>query len=379
MPTDMRYEAEAEKKRRRGLVPQIDITPPVQNDWRQAIEPAPVAAAQPDPASALRHQIELRRRRQQLASEQGMIVQTPSTGMDLQTRLARAAAIRERGQAIGDIDTALAPVRSEPQSTGQIIDARDDLRSQGIRQAILMQKRALAEKDSDAFAQASRAQAEFQTSPAYDPIDPDQAAAIQARQQQMIRAAQVRRQVAAAAAGADLRQAQEASAVQRALVTKGDELEGARLDSAIAQERQAGAEAQIGADPDIIKRRIAAEQAVSRANANTATRGAARANAGLGSDEAYSAFDERASQVIGAGDVSGFANTIVPQLQQIAEIDPQEAARIAAGMINQIDQAAPSVIGSMMAHYGFNPIAAHRNLQHSKRVKIREILGTFIQ
>lgn len=354
-----------------GGVP-IDITPPSGPNWSDAFTggsggaPAPVAnMAAPENADAVRQRVELQRRRQQLASEQGMIVQTPSTGLDLESKMARAAAIRERGNSIADINTSLAPVQ-KVQDPSQIIAARDDLRRQGVAQSILMQKRALDNKDAAAYGDASKAQAQFETSQNFAPIDPAYAAAIAQKQRELQAKQQVSQQVAAGSAGEDLARSQADIATRRAIQEKTGQLGVAQLDTALAEN-----------SPEAVARRQKLEEIRASTEANRTRREGGLSAAGIESPDAYQGFMAKGSSAITKSDPQAFAPAL-SQLDQISQVDPAEAQRIASNWIAEIDAAAPS--GSMaLVPFGGGIINSVQVARHAGRVKIRKALERYVQ
>ncbi len=373
-----------------GLLPQVDITPPIQPDWRAGITPIPNASgsASPSPipnqqgptqAEALRHQLELRRRRTELGSEQGMLVGTPSTGLDLESKFARAAAIRERGNSIADINTALAPVQT-PQTPSQVSSGREDIRKQLALNASIMQQRALdAAKTAttpqqkamleDQYRIASEALAKSQTDPAFAPLGLESPRTTQIIQSQRDLQAkqQAARGAAAVEAGADLSREKAGIELQRHLAGQRGELAVAANDAAIAQQAFAG-------DPQTLKAKLDTERAVAQAGARTAVAGGAAAGRQATLDQfgitpqwletAHSdiaqiknSMGSAASGYV-AGNAFGGAEAAstaadsfgrrVAQIEQAAALDPTTAAQIAGDLLDAL----PSVDSAGGYHSG---------------------------
>lgn len=168
-------------------------------------------------------------------------------------------------------------------------------------------------------------------------------------------------------------------------------VEGAAGEAALAQTEQAGAEARIAGDPEIIKQRLAAERAratmearMAGAQGSAGARDAAYSASGLGSAEAVAEFNNKAQRAISANDDEAFSLAVVPQLEQIAALDPQEAERLARSLLLVSQQSRPgvgSVIGDAISQAwrvpsGIGPDV--KKMSAIKRAKIDSELRKFL-
>ena len=381
-PTDEYYNTKADaKKKKPGLVPSADITPPVQPDWRAGIEGG--GAQNPglvEPAAgntdALRHQIELKRRMQQLGSDQGMIVGSPSTGLSLGDKLARAEAIRTRGNQLDDIRGALAPVQ-KVQSLSQIAGARNDLQDQGLK-VLLQQREEITRRMNADRENAPKYQEELnQNADAMHQMqarlpkitgDSPQAVSVLNGQQALQRAQMDRRTVYAGNAASDLAGEQARIAQQNAIADKTQKFRETELDAGIAQN-----------SPEAIKAEMDTKNAIARGQAMQARASAGRQAAGFPTEESYANFESKATSEIGAADYESFTRGTVAQLRSLAESSPEEAARIASGLITAIDQQRPNAVLSGLADTMAPGVGSFRRVKAARLEAMKQALMGFMR
>lgn len=309
----------------------------------------------------LRRDIELRRLRTALASKQGRMVQTRSTGLSEQEGDYRAGTIADLGNRVADIDTALAPVQREL-SNEEIAGGQANLRAQGIQQAKLKMKMALdraklattpAEKAAleDEYRTASRAAAEFESSPQWAPLGPEQ---VQQRQRDQLALRQVqeaRKQGAMTEATGDLSRNQEAKAMMRDIEKKSGQVVASQLDAQIAENSPEAVKLR----QQIMNSELQARLRQTRSGGALAGQQAAmeqfgitnqfRETAARGIASLNNAMSGYEGGFVSGGTFGGAENLVrtssgvlrqVAKLEQMAQVDPQAAQDIAAELLGQM-------------------------------------------
>lgn len=178
-------------------------------------------------------------------------------------------------------------------------------------------------------------------------------------------------------------------ASQLGMRDKGRQLQEAAANTALAETNLAGAEATMRSDPKVMAERLKAEQLraaqearMAGAQGRAGARDAAYGGAGLGSPEAIAEFNNKAERAINSNDPEAFSLAIVPQLEQIAELDPQEADRIARSLLLVSQQSRPgigSAIGDAIGQAWRGPGGIDMGkTSFIKRAQIDETLRKFL-
>lgn len=406
-PTDETLNAEytqktAAKKKKPGVGP-VSIMPPVMPDWSAGVG----QAAEAPPPDAVAPQVDQLIRRRRMGDLQNRIMLTQSgASPEVMDRAAGLREMRFQRDALAGRD---APVQ-KVQTPSEVVGARASLSGQLGALSDQTQKAAMDEiganpdlerSDPARYAQLRseieraarmRAVADTKLAPyGQGPaaLENPEVTGIIGRQRALAARQNVRKE---AYSQIDRPYAEDAAATREQGFKMRDtarRVERAAGDTALAQTEQAGAEARIAGDPEIIKQRLAAERAratmearMAGAQGSAGARDAAYSASGLGSAEAVAEFNNKAQRAISANDDEAFALAVVPQLEQIAALDPQEAERLARSLLLVSQQSRPgigSAVGDAVSQMWRGPGGADmRKTSFIKRAHIDSQLRKFL-